>query len=262
VLTGLKRLWQSRMAETTPAFRAGFLPPATRIYAIGDVHGCLHLLADLERRIVEDARAHPGPTDQRLILLGDYVDRGPDSRGVLDHLLVPAPRGFQRTLLMGNHDWWLVSFVEDGSDPMAWLVSGGEATLRSYGVALSGDPTEDDRFASIRRQLLRRMPAAHRRLLRGMERYVQVGDYLFVHAGIRPGLPLGDQALHDLMFIREPFLSDPDHRGTIVVHGHTVVAEPEVRHNRIGIDTGAYRSGRLTALVVEPAGIRFLSTGD
>lgn len=262
VFTNLRRLWQNTSATATLGTTRGSIPADTRVYAIGDVHGRLDLLQQLERRIVADAAAHPGPQDQRLILVGDYVDRGPDSRGVLEHLCRPPPRAFTRTLLRGNHDWWMQRFVEGDGPPLPWLVSGGDAALRSYGVDPSGPLATAEQVDDLRRRLARRMPVAHRRVLGTLLPSVEVGTYLFVHAGIRPGLPLAQQSAYDLMFMREPFLSDTSDHGMIVVHGHTVTSEPVVRSNRIGIDTGAFWSNRLTALVVEHAGIRFLSTDN
>ena len=257
----MKRLWRATSRAAAPAFEPGSLPSGTRIYAVGDVHGRLDLLFELEARIRADVAAAGSCADQRWVFLGDYVDRGPDSRGVVEHLCRPPPPGFGRTLIRGNHDWWLQQFL-DGGAALPWLVSGGDAALRSYGVDPRGALTTPAGVAELRTDFLRRIPVAHRRFFNGLVRYAQVGAYAFVHAGVRPGLPLAQQNAHDLMFIREPFLDDETDHGFIVVHGHTVVERPEVRRNRVAIDTGACWTGRLTALVIEPGGIRFLSTAD
>ncbi len=256
------RLWQKRPRKATGGFRPVSLPPATCAYAIGDVHGRLDLLRDLEARIVADAATRPRTTARHLILLGDYGDRGPDTRGVVDHLLAPPPEGFERTLLLGNHDWWVRRFLDEDGPVLPWIVSGAEALMRSYGLRVDVRPNDAEAVATLRRQLGRRMPPAHRRFFRQLQLWRRLGDYLFVHAGIRPGLPLQVQEPQDLMFIREPFLSDESDHGFVVVHGHTVVDEPIVRGNRIGIDTGAYATGRLTAVAIERDEIRFLSTAE
>ncbi|MFW5833500.1 MAG: metallophosphoesterase [Pseudomonadota bacterium] len=256
----LSRLWQRRLRGATHGFVPRRLGEGLRVYAVGDVHGRLDLLLRLEASIVDDAHRRPPGEACRIVMLGDYVDRGPDTRRVLDHLLGPPPDGFDRHLLCGNHDWWLRRFVDDAGPAMPWLISGADAVMRSYGVHVDVRPDNEASLDALRRQLHRRMPAAHRRLLRGLVFSLQLGDYLFVHAGIRPGLALAQQDPHDLMFIREPFLSDRRDHGVVVVHGHTVTPEPVVAANRIGIDTGAYRTGILTAVVIDDTGIRFLAT--
>ncbi len=256
------RLWQKAAPGATPGFVPAALPADTRVYAVGDVHGRLDLLRRLEAQIHADAAARPGPRHLVIVMLGDYVDRGPETRGVIDHLLRPPQAGFERLHLIGNHDWWLRQFVDADGPLLPWLLSGADAALRSYGVAPEVQPNDPESVALLRRRLGRRMPPSHRRFLQQLRPSLRIGDYLFAHAGIRPGLPLDRQELHDLMFIREPFLSEPSDLGVVVVHGHTVVPSPVLRHNRIGIDTGAYRTGRLTAVAIDADGIRFLSTAE
>lgn len=227
---------------------------------MGDVHGRLDLLLNLEAQIAADMATFPGPAHCHVVMLGDYVDRGAESRGVIEHLTTQTAHHFERTLLIGNHDWWLRRFLDDDGPALPWLASGGEAVLRSYGVLGQFPANDPVAVETLRRQLTRRVPVAHRRFLHRLLLHHRIGDYLFVHAGIRPGLALEQQDPHDLMFIREPFLSDRRDHGFVVVHGHTVVETPEVRTNRIGIDTGAYWTGVLTALVIDGDGIRFLST--
>jgi serine/threonine protein phosphatase 1 len=229
------------------------LPAGRRIYAIGDVHGRADLLAMLQRRIAADLERHP-IADPLLICLGDYVDRGPDSAGVLDLLLGEAPAGMKRIALLGNHEELMLRFLVDDSAGPVWFANGGDATLESYGV----DALES--YDRARRQFERLFPARHRAFLESLPISHSEGDYFFAHAGVRPGTALGDQRREDLLWIRGEFLrSEADH-GKVVVHGHSIAAEPESRPNRIGIDTGAYASGRLTCLVLEGEKRRFFVT--
>ena len=232
-----------------------------RVYAIGDVHGRIDLLQQLETLVVEDAARQPEACRNLLVYLGDYVDRGFDSRQVIEHLVAPPPEDFDRVLLLGNHDQWLRSFVEGEAVGESWLRFGGDATLLSYGVPLAFDEPEEVRLTIAQTVLADRMPDSHRKLLASLELMVAMGDYLFCHAGIRPGVPLDKQAEHDVIWIREPFLSWEGECGKIVVHGHTVEDVPVIRRNRIGIDTGACYNGTLTCIALEGATRRFLSTG-
>lgn len=229
------------------------LPAGRRIYAIGDVHGRADLLGRMQRRIAADVELNPidGPL---LICLGDYVDRGPDSAGVLDLLLEEAPAGMERIALMGNHEELMLRFLIDESAAPVWFANGGDATLESYDI----DPL--DSYERARRQLDRLLPHRHRALLESLVLSHSEGDYFFVHAGVKPGVALERQRREDLLWIRGEFLhSEADH-GKVVVHGHSITAEPEIRSNRIGIDTGAYASGRLTCLVLEGRKRRFFVT--
>ena len=259
------RKWLAGFARSQHRPRVDGRPPrlsaGERVYAVGDVHGRLDLLRETEALIARDLEAAPPSGSVLKVFLGDYVDRGPDSSGVLDHLSRARGTPEPPICLMGNHDWWFHDFLEGGEPALAWLGSGGDATLTSYGVT-EWPPLDDrDAWARLRTRLRRRVPGEHRRFLHGLARQARRGDYLFAHAGIRPGLPLDDQDPRDLLFIREPFLSDTGELGVVVVHGHTVVEAPQVRINRIGIDTGAYWTGRLTTLVLEEDTHRFLATG-
>lgn len=214
------------------------LPPGLRVYAIGDIHGCADQLDAIHARIAEDAAHAPEP-DRVIVYLGDYVDRGPDSRGAIERALAPPIAG-RAVHLCGNHEEMMLAVLDHPGDEAAialWLRNGGVATLTSYG--LSGeDPPET--WAG-------RLPPAHIAFLRGLVRRYQAGGYLFVHAGIRPGVALDAQDAEDLIWIREPFLhSEADH-GAVVVHGHTPERAPVIRANRIGLDTGAVYGGKLTA---------------
>jgi serine/threonine protein phosphatase 1 len=232
-----------------------------RVYAIGDVHGRADLLVQLRERIRADLAEAP-PT-RLLVHVGDYVDRGFESRKVLDLLIERPLAGVENQHLLGNHDAWLLGFLDEpASVGAAWLRFGGDATLLSYDVRLNGPAESEEDLAALAARLRARLPAAHRRFLEGLRLRLEFGDYLFVHAGIRPGVPLALQKPDDLLWIREPFLSDRRDHGMVVVHGHTVQAQPVVRANRIGIDTGACWTGRLTCLVLEGEGHRFLAVPD
>lgn len=258
------RDWLTRVGRSVPRPRTHGRPPRVpsgeRVYAIGDVHGRLDLLQALERRIVEDLENQPPRAGARRVYLGDYVDRGPDSRGVVEHLCRAARGAEPPVFLMGNHDWWFRDFLDGGDLAVAWLGSGGDATLASYGIVDLPPAADAERWAGLRQRLRRRVPGEHRRFLHALRTSYRCGDYLFAHAGIRPGLPLEHQDPRDLMFIREPFLSEPGDLGVVVVHGHTIVEAPETRRHRIGIDTGACWTDRLTAAVLEDDNLRFLST--
>ncbi len=238
---------------------AASAPPGTRIYAIGDSHGCTAQLRALHAAILEDCRAAAGDFERQvLVYLGDYIDRGPDSRGLLEILIEEPLPGFERVFLMGNHDIMLLRLIDEGAAPPSWLMNGALDTLASYGV----DPrTWDLGPAAVYAAMMARLPNSHAAFLRKLKYSHVEGDYLFVHAGIRPGIALEDQSPRDMMWIREEFLySEADH-GKVVVYGHTPVEAPEVRPNRIGIDTGAVYGGVLTALVLEGTERRFLFAG-
>ncbi len=236
------------------------VPEGTRVYAVGDIHGCIEPLTALHERIREDA-ASAADLRRVLVYLGDYVDRGLESRQVLEMLTATPLEGFERVHLRGNHDAWMLEFLEDTACGLAWIANGGSATLYSYGVGQGdlGAPLPD-RLAAVQAGLRRALPAAHRDFLAGLVPMHIEGDYLFVHAGIRPGVPLDQQRPEDLLWIREPFLgSDADH-GKVVVHGHTIVDRPQILGNRIAVDTGAFATGHLTCLVLEGTTRRFLQT--
>lgn len=225
-----------------------------RLYAVGDIHGCLPQLEQLLELIARDSHGARGRN--HVVFVGDYIDRGPDSKGVIDRLLAPM-RGFTTTWLLGNHDQTLLDFLGDPSLYREWKNFGAAETLVSYGVS---PPRFDDdaAFAVARDQLRQCMPDEHIAFLRRLEEWAVFGDYFFVHAGIRPGIPLDQQDKQDLMWIRGEFLDSQSDFGKVIVHGHTPVDQPESKPNRIGIDTGAYATGRLTAVVLEGTERRFL----
>ena len=234
-------------------------PPAPRVaedtlvYAIGDIHGRADLLERLLALIAADAAPRPQPR-KLLIFLGDYVDRGDDSRRVLDMLTSGGGDGFQRVHLKGNHEDAMLRFLADPQFGRWWIGPnmGGGATLRSYGID-AAQPV-----ARVHGALCRRLPGAHRAFLEGLALCHEEGDYLFVHAGIRPGVPLGRQTAEDMMWIRDEFLDWQGALPRTVVHGHSIHPCPEVCRHRIGIDTGAWHFGVLTALALAGAEHRFI----
>jgi serine/threonine protein phosphatase 1 len=246
------------------AVRRPRVPAGSRVYAVGDIHGRSDLLWQLHRLIIADGETARGMR-KVVVYVGDYVDRGPDSQGVIDMLIKQPLEGFECHHLKGNHEDFMVQFMKTGARGELWMMNGGRVTLESYGVDFYelADGTRmaaADILEGARRELVDRAPESHKTFLAGLSLHRLEGDYLFVHAGVRPGVPLDAQRAHDLMWIREEFLeSDIDH-GHIVVHGHTIGGHPVVRANRIGIDTGAFRSGQLTALVLEDDTRRFLTT--
>ena len=235
------------------------VPVGWRVYAVGDIHGRADLLGRLHRLIAEDAAAVPAAV-RAVVYLGDYVDRGPASAEVVDRLAGGPLAGFAAIFLKGNHEDLLIRFLDDGSSADVWLTNGGVATLASYGIEVPPGLSEPGDIEAVRRRLHRAMGPAHRDFLGRLRLSHGIGDYLFVHAGVRPGVPLDAQEARDLMWIRHAFLDWPEPFAKMVVHGHTVTPAAEVRANRIGIDTGAYATGRLTCLVLDGAARRFLQT--
>jgi serine/threonine protein phosphatase 1 len=225
------------------------LPPGRRVYAIGDVHGCDDRLAALHVAIGEDLARRP-ITAPLLLHLGDYVDRGPDSRGVVERLIAGNPlTGVATVNLMGNHEATMIEALEgQGAAMTDWMINGGGVALQSWG----GDPE------APRATWADAVPEAHVRFLRELALMHREGGYLFVHAGIRPGVPIAEQTRQDLVSIRQAFLYSEADFGVVVVHGHTPKPDPVVRANRIGIDTGAVYGGRLTCAVLEADRVGFL----
>ncbi len=232
-----------------------------RLYAVGDIHGRADLLERLHTMIREDGKGAPASTEKIVVYLGDYIDRGLHSRVVIDLLLDRPLAEFGAVHLKGNHEDALLRFLGDASLGPDWLGIGGDGTLLSYGVRLPKGMSSTQRFEHLRGELRRRMPARHVAFLEGLELMYQAGDYVFVHAGVRPGVPLEEQRPEDLMWIRNEFLNSSRTQGKVVVHGHSLMTRPQVHDHRIGIDTGAYATNVLTCLVLEGTERRFLSTG-
>jgi serine/threonine protein phosphatase 1 len=229
------------------------------MYAIGDVHGRLDLLESLLDRIHADDAARD-PAETHVLLLGDMIDRGPDSAGVVRRVMGGDARFASLAAVRGNHEASLLSVLDGDTHWLeSWLCYGGRAALRSWGVPRlvldDGEPEE------IVEAAIRAVPESEWLWLADLPTSRRRGDYLFVHAGIRPGVPITAQADADLMWIRHEFLSDKRDHGACIVHGHTISRDPELRPNRIGIDTGAYMSGTLTAVGLEGDEQWFLATG-
>lgn len=254
MLKAIRRLFER---EETALAQAS-LPPGKRVYAVGDIHGRLDLFEALIAAIEADEE-NCGPADTTVVLLGDLVDRGPDSAGV-----IARAREWQRQrdvrILAGNHEEMFLSSFDKADTLRHFLRFGGKETVLSYGV----DPAayQVASVEEVQGLMQAAVPAEDRAFIEGFEDMVAIGDYLFVHAGIAPDVPFDEQRQRDLRWIREPFLSHTEPFGAVVVHGHTITDEPQDCGNRIGIDTGAYLSGRLTALVLEGANRRYLTVAD
>ena len=242
MLSALRKLARSISAEPLHAVPAG-----ERVYAVGDIHGRLDLFEALLAAIDADDAAR-GDATTHLVILGDLVDRGPDSAGVIARVRELAKNANVR-VLMGNHEEMFLDAFEDLQVLKHFLRYGGKETLLSYPIK-----KKTFREASLKK-LMKLMheviPEKDRAFIAGLEDHVRIGDYVFVHAGIRPGVPIAEQKSSEMRWIREPFLSHRNAHEAMVVHGHTITDEVEHRPNRIGIDTGAYNSGRLTALGLE-----------
>ncbi|WP_395674320.1 metallophosphoesterase family protein [Phenylobacterium sp.] len=233
------------------------------IYAIGDIHGSYTPLRELLARISEDCAERARSRRPVLIFLGDYVDRGPASHKVLEALVWLRRRpDFEVHLLKGNHEQALLAFLEAPEAGEPWLRYGGAQTLAAYGVPAPGKEADPEAYVRARDELLDAMPASHLRLLQTLELMATAGDYVFVHAGVRPDRPLAAQKEDDLLWIRQTFLEAPGPFEKVVVHGHTWIdARPQMLEHRIGIDTGAYATGVLTALRLDDEGRAVLQAG-
>jgi len=228
-----------------------------RTYVIGDIHGRSDLLDQIVEEIKRDLETSP-VAEGLTVTLGDYVDRGPDSRGVLDRLARnPFPTRY--IALKGNHEALFEAFLRDPTVASQWRRWGGLETLHSYGVPVA-QVMVGKGFEEASNALRQSVPQEHFRFLGSLRFSLSLGDYFLCHAGVRPGVPLEHQQPEDLLWIREEFLNSRVSFGKVVVHGHTPTASPEVLPTRINIDTGAFATGRLTCLVLEGESRRFLST--
>jgi serine/threonine protein phosphatase 1 len=249
-------VWKSLTGKTKrDKHQSAKLPDDVRVYAVGDIHGRLDLLDELLSQM--DAHLAANPIARSVdVFLGDYVDRGPASRDVIDRLIARRTMG-SAVCLKGNHELLLRQFMEDPATLEEWGKYGGVATLISYGLAppMKADSNGQVKLAT---EFIQQMPESHRHFLDTLELSFTCGDFFFVHAGVRPGIALRTQRAEDLLWIRDDFLLHEQPFGKVVVHGHTPVAQPEIRSNRINIDTGAYATGRLTCLVLERNTISFL----
>jgi serine/threonine protein phosphatase 1 len=232
-------------------------PPDTRLYAIGDVHGRDDLLGAMHERVAADLAAWP-VAEHAIIHMGDYIDRGSFSAQAIGRLAHMQRERRNIVCLMGNHEELLENFMKSPATSAAvFLQNGGVETLASYGIVTRADVSADEALA-IRDLFDKARPAEHGDFLASLSLQVSFGDYFFCHAGIRPGVPLDQQVRRDLIWIRGLFHSDEHDHGKVIIHAHSPVDTPEVRPNRINIDTGAYFSGRLTCLVLEGTDYRFL----
>jgi serine/threonine protein phosphatase 1 len=237
---------------------AASVPDGARVYAIGDIHGRADLLDRMHGLIEADFVAR-ATSAVHLVYLGDYIDRGQDSFGVVERL-AEGPREFvQASLLRGNHEELLLRFIDDPSVGPFWRQLGGLATLLSYGIDVDR-VLKDAGYPGLSKQLRAQLPSHHLALFTRLKPFTTIGDYFFCHAGVRPGIPLEQQKQQDMLWIRDQFLDAAEDFGKIIVHGHSPVEQPVFRKNRINIDTGAYATGRLTCLVLEGRSRRILST--
>lgn len=247
-----------RSARAMAASPSHFVPEGERVYAVGDIHGCIDPLNELLGRIREDDERR-GPADTRLIFLGDLIDRGPSSSAVVDRLLCLREGRYRTDFLLGNHEEIFLKALGGDLRALRFLLKiGGRETILSYGFSIEEYHELD--FDELLEKLIERVPAEHVAFLKSFENWVDVGDYRFVHAGIRPGVPLEEQTGAEFRWIREEFLRCRDPHDKMIVHGHTISEEVDERSNRIGIDTGAYRTGRLTAMGLEGGERWFLQT--
>src|SRR5215210_7569868 len=233
-------------------------PPGRRAYVVGDIHGRLDLLDRLLEEIHREIGPHP-QGEILLVFLGDLIDRGPNSAQVVERLRTYRHDGVRPVFILGNHEEVLLRILSGQTDLIAsWLQYGGAQCLKSYGAEPSaiGAMSEESALAAIKQAI----PDEHVSFLRRFVDTCRFGDYLFVHAGIRPGIALEEQRQNDLRWIRDPFLRDETDHGFVVVHGHTISRGIDEQPNRIGIDTGAYHSGILTALVIDGSERRYLDT--
>ena len=243
-----------RTASRTP------LPDKYRVYAVGDIHGCVRQLDQLHDLILADWQSHCDVQPEGIVVyLGDYIDRGPQSRAVIDCLSAHRDDGLLRIFLKGNHEDMLERFLDDPEAAADWLEYGGLATLLSYGIY----PVDNNRPRNVKQlaqQLKLIMPQAHHAFYKNLDMSFSVGGYFFCHAGVRPGVSVDRQTAHDLLWIRNEFVASESDFGKIVVHGHSPVDAPEALFNRINVDTGAYATGRLTCAVLWLDQVAFLST--
>lgn len=245
------------------------IPDNMRVYAIGDIHGYADVLDDMHRRIAVDIESNPVDKAQ-IVYLGDYVDRGPDSRGVIERLVereLYAPT-IEHIYLLGNHEDAMLSFLTNAPEAMSehadWLMYGGLETLESYDIRPDMSLTKPDMIADIGRDLKTKMPKPHQEFLKNLKLYYEVGGYLFVHAGIKPGVKLERQDKHDFTFRREPFMSYEKPHPWRVVHGHTPSKDKQVdiRPNRINIDTGLYMGGALSCIALQGEDVRLIEVSN
>jgi len=234
-------------------------PDNTIIYAIGDIHGRFDLLQQMHKLILQDIDAYKD-YQKIVIYLGDYIDRGTNSKEVIECLINNPLIDFKKLYLKGNHENAMLGFMTNPVETEAWMFWGGDSTLISYGVDLYQENGEKNNIKKLSMDLQNKLPEQHKDFLRQLKLFHLEGDYMFVHAGVRPGIDLMMQKEEDLIMIRNEFIFAPDNFEKTIVFGHTIFREPFVSNRRIGLDTGAYASGRLTAGVFESDNVRFINT--
>lgn len=243
------------MRETETRPRA---PEGRRVYAIGDIHGRADLLARLIAQIEQDSADVPAKAI--LVLLGDYIDRGADSRGVIDALLALSPDKFELVFLRGNHEAALLNFLANPATGPYWLRIGGDRALMSYGVTPFASDASPEALSAASQALAAALPPAHLEFLQSLKVSARYGDYVFVHAGLRPGKALEAQTDEDLISIRKDFLKSNARWPFVVVHGHSPVESGYRDERRIAVDTAAYATGKLSAVRLDGEGVTFIST--
>lgn len=249
----------SKFSGGQSAAPTGAIPDGSRIYAVGDIHGRLDLLDALLQQIEDDDAAR-APAETSVIFLGDLVDRGPDSAQVIQRLLDLSHRTDRVRFLLGNHEEVFLKALAGEKGAMPFFIRiGGKQTVLSYGF--SEEEYRNTDYDALTTLLRERVPQSHIDFLNGFEDMIEIGDFAFVHAGVRPGVPLAEQVPGTLRWIRDEFISHRGELEKIIVHGHTITDEVEERRWRIGIDTGAFASGRLTAMGFEGNTRWVLQTG-
>lgn len=247
-------------APQAPARAPAAVPVGQVVWAIGDIHGRVDLLRALVPAIWADFADRPSAR-RTLVFLGDYIDRGPTSKAVLETLAdLSDMADIETVFLSGNHEDRMLAFMDEPEQGPRWCEFGGRETLRSYEIEPPQQDDDVEAWQETSRDLKFRMPRRHQNLLRRLQLSASIGDYFFAHAGARPGVLLEEQSDHDLMWIRNAFLNSPETFDQVVVHGHTPAEDHHSDHRRIGIDTGAYASGRLTALRLEGTSRQILQT--
>lgn len=263
-------LASDRPAIASAVTRVAAVPPGLCLYAIGDIHGRRDLIERLIQQISEDAAQLPAGVKPQVIFLGDYIDRGLQSKDVIDYFINGDLERFDPVYLMGNHEEALLRFLNEATFGSQWTRYGGAETLYSYGLAPPNQRASlgsHEEMAAVRDAWMRvwnefrvRLPAEHLTFFQSLRPYYSIGDYLFVHAGMRPGVNLAAQTTRDMLWIREEFLDDREPFPQMVVHGHTPIEAVHYDNRRIGLDTGAFLTGKLTAARLHGTHVAFLST--
>lgn len=233
------------------------VPQETIVYAIGDIHGNADLLDKMHAKIFDDTR-NSEATRKVLVYLGDYIDRGFQSKEVVDRLINNPMEGFEKIYILGNHEDAMLTFLKEHELGEVWLVWGGDATISSYGVVMRDENGSRVDVKELSLELKKAIPEDHMKFYKSLSLSYVEGDYIFVHAGLKPGVPIEKQTKEDMTTIRDEFIFSRKSFEKTVVFGHTIFTDPFFKNNRIGVDTGAYASGKLSAVVLEGESVRFL----